>query len=735
MKRFKFTAIIIIFSMVLTLVGAGTTLKEAVSVDGTVSLVTGDLHIIRPAESNNGIELSSKLYKALKNSSSAAITLADDTSKEHAKEIIIGESDRAETAYAYSLLAQQGGGLDNDYIICELNGDVVIAGNSEEATGAAVERFVGTYLSQGEIKSGTVDVNVSTENATSIKINGTKLSANNSYIITPKYNMSYIVSLQVDNLVAAIKAAAGFTMPESTDFTVPNNIDTANKAGAYGYSGYMNCATATEWLEYKSKYYSLDKTKTRTNPKGLAALIGQNTYEIVIGNCDRDGVPVITNKQEYTIKVSGTKVYLNGGSPYATAMAVSEFARMVLEGNLTLTDSSTFTANYYDNLSAYDKSTYYTVTWADDFEGDKINEALWHISYDSENIYSVGLNGRYNYRASKELKNNYVKDGNFYIDAVYTDEAYYGGMLITNDTMLYRYGYVESSSILPSGQGFWTALWISSSAGEKGLAYTEIDVNECYGPGHYVLCNTFAHFTTEGKQYLKDNYDPTATRSVFHKRNDQCALDNRGYYLDFHTFGYEYDENVLRFTVDGVAYYEHKYSTENKTVTSNHIFAEAEKLYSIDAFHSPQYLRLSMALGFESREYVVPDTDDAWTKYNKYITDYVHIYQKTGLTGDSKQFVQMFKSYNKDGDVTGDGTVDLVDAAKLERYLASWNRYDFLNLDIAAGDMNDDGFTTTEDLLILKKLLAGHGGFWGDDDTQPDVGGDDGEDGEWTPWA
>lgn len=123
MKRFKFTAIIIIFSMVLTLVGAGTTLKEAVSVDGTVSFVTCDLHIIRPAESDNGVELSSKLYKALKKISSAAITLADDTSKEHTKEIIIGESDRAETTYAYSLLAQQGGDADDDYIICELNGD------------------------------------------------------------------------------------------------------------------------------------------------------------------------------------------------------------------------------------------------------------------------------------------------------------------------------------------------------------------------------------------------------------------------------------------------------------------------------------------------------------------------------------------------------------------------------------------------------------------------------------
>lgn len=736
MKRFKIVSAIMILCMLCSFIGISTTLEEGSFADGTVSLITGDIHIVRPAESVNGVNLSAKLYKALTKQSSAAISMTDDTGEEFEKEIIIGDSDRAETAYAYSILSQQGGGLDDDYIICEIDGDVVITGNSEKSTEIAVERFCNNYLSQGEIESGTVEVNVSSQNATytKIKVNDKTLQSWNSCIITPKYNMSYIVGIQVDNLVAAIKTSAGFTINKYDDFSVPNDIDTANKAGSYGYAGYMNCDNATEWLEYKSKYYNLDKTKTRTTPLKTF----QNTYgyscEIIIGNCDRDGVPTVTNKEEYTIKVSGTKVFINGGSPYATAMGVSEFARMISEGNLSLTDSSGFNANYYDTLSSYDKSTYYTLAWGDDFEGNKINEALWYVSHDGENTYSTGLNGRNNYRASKDLKNNYVKDGKFYIDAVYTDDAYYGGMLITDNSMRYKYGYVESSSLLPSGQGFWSSLWLSSPVGEQGLAYTEIDVNECYGPGHYVLCNTFAHLSTTGLNQLKELI-PTTTKTYYHKRNDNCGSDNRGYYLDFHTFGYEVDENRLRFTIDGkVTAYDQNYSSQNHTVSSSAADAALEIQASTDAFQTPMYIRLSLALGFGSRNYIVPDNDDAWQKYNKYITDYVHVYQKTGLTGNSKQTMQILKSYNKQGDVNGDGNIDLIDAAKLERYLADWTRYDFLNLDLGAADMTDDGYVTTEDLLTLKKLLTGAGGFWGDDDTTPTPDTDDDED-EWTPWV
>ena len=742
MKKFKIISTVMILCMLCSFIGIGTTVTNVGFADGTVSLVSGDIHIIRPAESGNGVDLSAKLYKAIKNNSSVSVSVADDSSDEFQKEIIIGESYRAETAYAYSLLSEKGRGLDDEYIICEIDGDVVIAGRTEEATETAVDHFCANYLSAGEIKSGLVDINVSTQNATKITISGTTLNAENTLIVTPNYNLSYIVTLQIDALKTAIKNAAGFTISDNfqkTDFTAPMSMNTGNSSGKFGYSGYMNCDTAEEWLEYKSKFYSYSTTKTTTDNVVKTGILWQKTYncfEIVIGDCVRTNAssPKVEGKDNYIIKVSGQRIFINGGNPYATAMGVSEFARMVSSGDLTLADGTTINGNYYDTLSSYDKSSYYTLTWGDDFEGNKINEALWYISHDSDNTYSVGLNGRYNYRASKDLKNNYVKDGKFYIDAVYTDEAYYGGMLITDNSMLYRYGYVESSSLLPSGQGFWTAMWLSSKTGEKGYAFTEIDVNECYGPGHYVLCNTFAHLSSGGKTYLQGLISGS-TRGSYHKRNDNCASDNRGYYLDFHTFGYELDEKTLKFTVDGKVKtsYSQNYATTNYIVSSSAADAAFEKECAIDAYHSPVYIRLSMALGFGSRNYVVPDNDDAWEKYNKYITDYVHVYQKTGLTGDSKQTMQILKSYNKQGDVNGDGSIDLVDLAKLERYLADWTRYDFLNLDLGAADMTGDGYVTTEDLLTLKQLLVEAGGFWGDESTTPDTDTDD-ED-EWTPWA
>lgn len=724
MKNFKILSSALIICIICTLIGAGVVPTDSASPEDTVSLVSNGFHIIRSAESKNGVELSAEIYKALKERSGVSATLADDTSNEFSKEIIIGNCLRPEAVQAATILSANGTGLDDDYIVCEIDGDIVITGNSDEATDKAVKHFCNTYLSSGEIKQGTIDLSLASSNKTSIMLNDKKLSKNNAFIITPKYNMSYIVKLQVDTLIETISNSCGFTINESTDFSVKNDIDTTK----YGYNNYGNSETRSEWEQYCSDYYNLDKTKTRTEPAtSIGSILNLSTQEIVIGNCDRDGCPTVTDKEEYVIKVSGNRVFLNGGSPYATAMAVSEFARMVAAGDLSLTDDSSFTGNYYDRLSSYDKSSYYTVSWADDFEGDKINEALWHISYDKEHTYSSGLNGRENYRASREYKNNYVKDGKLYIDAMYDDNGYYGGMLITNDTMLYKYGYVEVSSLLPMGQGFWTSLWASSDYGELGYASTEIDINECYGPSHYVLGNTFAYLSTSAKNYVKDTYNEDV--SVIHKRNDRLAIDNRGFYLDFHTFGYEWDENSLRFTADGVVYGEHNYATESKVYSSTHKLAPAEILCSTDAFHAPLYLRLSMALGYASRSFIVPDGGKEWTETNQYITDYLHIYQLE----NKGQTIQRFKSYNKYGDVNGDGSVDLLDAAMLERHLASWTRYDFLNMDLGAADMNDDGYVTNEDLLILIKMLAGHEGFWGGSSTEPDVDSGDGE-GEWTPW-
>lgn len=84
--------------------------------------------------------------------------------------------------------------------------------------------------------------------------------------------------------------------------------------------------------------------------------------------------------------------------------------------------------------------------------------------------------------------------------------------------------------------------------------------------------------------------------------------------MDLHTFGFEWDEKKVTFTCDGFPYV-------TQDITQN----PAE----VEALNMPFFLRLSMALGFSSRGGIT-DSKEEWENTNRYIVDYVNIYQKPG---------------------------------------------------------------------------------------------------------
>ncbi len=670
--------------------------------------------VVRSNLTQNGWDLSASVMSAIKKACGLTPKCIDDSVTAEGSEIVIGFCNRESTYDALEILSQNGNGCESDYIIMKKDGDIAIIGLSDSATEKAVEHFIESKVYASN--SDEIIINSSAMNASTVTINGKNIggtylfnlsflgwSEEPFFVVTPLYNHSYITELQVQKLISAVNNNTGKPTEEKKDSLVaslPSSLQS--------YSTASNYTTKEAYDAYNGTFNGLNKTVTEA----------WNTHEIIVGNCMREGCRTITDPDEFEVRIEGNKVYLNGGSPRATAMAVSEFIKLISGGNRALTDANSFTGSYYDYLPSYDKSSYYTLSWGDDFDGAEINEGLWHISYDAENVYSVGLNGRQNYRASKELKNNYVKDGKLYIDAVYTDEAYYGGMLITNNTMRYKYGYVEVSSMLPHGQGMWTALWASSATGEKGLAYTEIDISECYGPSHYVLGNTFAWLSSYGKEVYINNGFGTTARGHYHKRNDRFA-DARGFSMDFHTFGYEWDGETVRFICDGEVYQTMNYATQNYVVSSSAIDAKYEIECTVDAFSTPLYLRLSMALGFESRGYIVDDNAPEWQNSNSYISDYVHIYQYEG----DKTYI--YGASAREGDINADGTVDLLDSVDMSRYLATWNRYDFSHLDLGSGDLDGDGLVTATDLFKLNSLLAHNDSVWGDEWVSPDTGNDD----------
>ena len=63
------------------------------------------------------------------------------------------------------------------------------------------------------------------------------------------------------------------------------------------------------------------------------------------------------------------------------------------------------------------------------------------------------------------------------------------------------------------------------------------------------------------------------------------------------------------------------------------------------------------------------------------------------------------------GDANGDGVVNGVDLANVQRYVAEWDGYDETTLDLEALDLDGDGQVTARDAAILARHLAEWEGY------------------------
>ncbi len=472
-------------------------------------------------------------------------------------EILIGKTNRPESAQALEYLKGLNNGRSREYIIATIGKKIVINGFSNEAIIAAVDYFVKNYIKE-TIEGGICYTFTTVGNYSDITINGIHLGQ--FKIVRPEYNVSYVTQMQIDELI---------------------NIADSK------YSYAVECVNDTEQ---------------------------ESEYEIIVGNANRAGTAAINNRDEFAVKVLEKKIYLNGGSPQAIAMAVSEFAKLLPKGALTNADS--FDGTFTQSISNYDQSNYYTLSWGDDFDGDNIDTSKWYVVPDGP-YNSKGMNGRWSIRTT-DSNYVYVSDGKFVINASYNDAQYIGGMIMTDRTMVYKYGYLEMSAILPHGDGLWTALWLDSRwhqfghlQEDNGIIYDqEIDVNECFGNANTVAANVHKWPTEQGEEA---GYEHTSLdREPYGNQKKYSLEKGKAFNQTLHTFGFLWDEDEHTFTCDGRVYFSYK---NNET--------DEDK----DGLHVYSYIRLSAAIGFESQGVIIPDDDPAWQESNKLIADYVHIYQ------------------------------------------------------------------------------------------------------------
>ncbi len=522
--------------------------------------------IVRPKDDNEVMSVASTVLKAVNTAANVKMkNQTDDTDGNDAYEILIGDTNRPETATAKQYLKQKVGGRYDDIIICSIGKKIVIYSQNIERLKTAADYFVNNFVKAEGVDGGIFYTEAAKGNFENITVNG--VSIGEFTIVRPHFNSSYLTELEMNALVEKIYTTSGYKLNIVHD-------------------------------EY----------------------VAAGKYEIVVGNASRDGVNASADLDEYAIKVSGDKVYLNGGSAHSTAMAVSEFSKL-LKGNVT--DAATVTGSYSTAIATYDAANTLRYTWGDDFNSSELDTSKWYQSTEKESG-TKGENGKTSVRSSNP-NDVFLADGKFHICARQDESYYYGGRITTQKNMRYKYGYIEMSAVIPHGSDFWVALWVCGDAGNADAGgfnmYPEIDVVECFGNSamYYANCHKWptSNGTAAGLEHT--SLDNTHANEKKYQCPDEKLLTNA-----FHTYGMMWTETAMTFVCDGDAYFTYEFDPNSE---------------DINTFNQEMYILISMALGFENNSISINDaTAEDWANTNKYIVDYINIYQKN----DGKSYVREY---------------------------------------------------------------------------------------------
>ncbi len=426
-------------------------------------------------------------------------------------EILIGDTNRPESAQVKQWLEANVGGRYLDYVIATVGKKIVIQAISQEGIANASQYFVENYLKADTVKGGIKYVYKTEGNFENLTVNGVPFGK--FVFVRPHYNSSFMTYDQIEKLIDSVCQKTGYK-PAINDDTITT----------------------------------------------------ESEYEIIVGDCARPNVTKIENDDEYKVTISGKKIYVNGGNHPATTIAVAELAKK-MAGKTELTDADSFSGSYSQTVATYDPATYYTPKFWDDFDvttGDTYNANgldtnKWKLTTES----STGKNG-YKATRSTDPSRVYVADGLFQIHPYfdYDTNTYYGGFLRSQNQMDFTYGYIEYSARIPDGPGFWTALWLRCSD-HSGSSRPEIDIAESFGNSKTYAFNLH---TWPGDEAERFGVTHTSLDGGKYPDKKKYCPDNKRFNDDFHTFGMLWTPEVAWATCDGVPYF--KYTMGDKETDS-----------------------------------------------------------------------------------------------------------------------------------------------------------------------
>lgn len=233
------------------------------------------------------------------------------------------------------------------------------------------------------------------------------------------------------------------------------------------------------------------------------------------------------------------------------------------------------------------------LVWQDEFDGPEINGEYW--------THEVGGSGWGNGEAqyyTDEPQNSFIEDGYLVIQALEENKLgkrFTSARLMTRHKVEVTYGRIEARIQIPYGQGIWPAFWmLGANLDRKGWPHNgEIDIMENIGSEPKVI-----HGTVHGPGYSGGNGVG---------RSKRLTGDGR-YADDFHIFAIEWEEEEIRWFVDGENYFR---------LTPAAVPGEW-------VYDHPFFLILNVAVGGRWPGY--PDATTTFPQTMK--VDYVRIYER-----------------------------------------------------------------------------------------------------------
>ncbi|HEX3797760.1 MAG TPA: glycoside hydrolase family 16 protein [Verrucomicrobiae bacterium] len=253
-------------------------------------------------------------------------------------------------------------------------------------------------------------------------------------------------------------------------------------------------------------------------------------------------------------------------------------------------------------------ATQMNIVWNDEFNGTAVNSHHW--TFEMGNGDGGWGNGELEYYTNRP-QNVYVTNGILHIVAIkgaFQGFNYTSARMKTEGLYSKKYGRFEFRAKLPTGTGYWPALWLFPEDSVYGgwAASGEIDVMENRGSIPSTVLGTL-HY---GGPY------PNQQQS----QNNGYVFANNSV-TNWHTYDLDWTNNAIKWSVDGVAYETQTswYSASNPANQSVHNAYPAP-------FDQPFYIIMNLAIAGGSFE--SPPTAATVFPQDMQV-DYVRVYDLT----------------------------------------------------------------------------------------------------------